>query len=54
MQAPVSGMAAGPGLGAGHIPSGPHQPGRVVIGSAVVPGGLDEEPAGVGVAGFRD
>ena len=54
MQPPVSGMAPGPGLRGGFLPSGPHQPGRVVIGSAVVPGGLDEEPAGVGVAGFRD
>lgn len=46
VQTLVAGMPSGSCLRRGFLPSGANQPGRVVIGSAVVPGRLDEKPPG--------
>src|SRR5947209_3060403 len=47
-------LAAGPGRGCGQVPAGAHDGAGVAVGAPVVPGGLDQQPAGVTVAGLGD
>ena len=53
VQAAVAQVAAGPGRRSGHVPATEHGLADSVAGP-VVPGGLDEQPAGVAVAGLGD
>ena len=47
-------VSADPGRFVGCVPAGSHVPAGIGIGAAVVPGGLDEQSAGVGVPGLGD
>src|SRR5699024_8410578 len=53
VQAPVALITADPGGCGCQVPPGPH-PGPDPVGRAVVPGCLDEQSAGMGIAGLGD
>jgi len=50
----VAGMAAGPGGRWCQLPPGLHPRAGGAVGLEVLPAGLDQQPAGVGVAGLSD
>src|SRR4051794_1366891 len=54
VQPPVTFVAADPGLGRGLVPPVPHHLAGCAVGLGVVPGRLDQQPAGMGIAGLRD
>ena len=53
VQAPIGGLAACPRRGGGRVPASAQILSGPIPGS-VMPGGFDQQPAGVAVAGFGD
>ena len=54
MQSVVALVATDAGHLVGRVPAGTHVPAGMGVGAAVVPGGLDQQAAGMGVAGLGD
>ena len=54
VQPVVALVAADPGCFVGGVPAGTHVPAGIGVGAAVVPRGLDQQTAGVGVPGLGD
>jgi hypothetical protein len=54
VQPVVALVAADPGRFIGEVPAGAHVTAGIVVGPAAVPGGLDQQAAGMGVAGLGD
>src|SRR5215211_1226675 len=48
MKPPVAFVATGPRRRGGVLPAGPHDLSEIAVALAMVPGSLDQQPAGVG------